>query len=227
MNTVADLKKRILLLLGDDVASGAGEPIYGGQYSEDALLAGVHAALDAVLPWVWKRSVFELNTSDDGYVFTLPDDFYQVEGIAESLSISNNTLVYGRYAPMETFRAREVLDSSQAYWMLFPRGKVTFSGKITLTAGAKMFYAATWTKPTDDTEVLETPEYALTALSLYAASNCLLGKAVAAANIRQYGTKVDSGNPEDNPMLSVSTYLQRVFDISVQRFPTMPRGVIQ
>jgi len=89
MNTVADLKKRILLLLGDDVASGAGEPIYGGQYSEDALLAGVHAALDAVLPWVWKRSVFELNTSDDGYVFTLPDDFYQVEGIAESLSISN------------------------------------------------------------------------------------------------------------------------------------------
>ncbi len=237
MNTVADLKKRILLLLGDDVASGAGEPIYGGQYSEDALLAGVHAALDAILPWVWKRSVFELNTSDDGgYTFTLPSDFYQVEGIVETITTSNttsnstysgNTKIYGRYSPLQTFQAKEMPDYSQNYWMLFPFGNITFTTQILSGANAKMFYAATWTKPTDDAEVIETPEYALTALSLYAASNCLLGKAVAAANIRQYGTKVDSGNPEDNPMLSVSTYLQRVFDISVQRFPTMPRGVIQ
>ena len=227
MNTVGDLKKRILLLLGDDIASGAGEPIYGGQYSVDALLAGVHAALDAILPWVWKRQVFDLTTTIDGYSFTLPSDFYQVEGVAESLSLSNNTRVYGRYAPLETFRAREIPDSSQNYWLLFPQGKISFSGKIDIKAGAKLFYAATWNKLTSDTETLETPEYALTALSLYAASNCLLGKASAAANIRQYGTKVDSGNPEDNPMLTVSTYLQRAFEIAVQKFPVMPRGVIQ
>jgi hypothetical protein len=227
MNSVGDLKKRILLLLGDDIASAAGEPIYGGQYSDDALLAGVHAALDAILPWVWKRSVFELNSSSDGYQFNLPADFYQVEGVTESVLTSHNTRLHGRYAPLETFKAREIPDSNLNFWSLFPQGKITFSWKIDLAAGARMYYAATWEKPTNDATNLETPEYALTAISLYAASNCLLGKAVAAANIRQYGTKVDSGSPEDNPMLTASTYLQRVFEVAVQRLPVMPRGVIQ
>ena len=227
MNTVGDLKKRILLLLGDDIASGAGEPIYGGQYSVDALLAGIHAALDAVLPWVWKRSVIDLNTSSDGYSFTIPTDLYQVEGVVESVTRSGTSMLYGRYSPMLTFRAQEVPDSAMNYWVLYPAGKITFATQISASAGAKMYYAASWTKPTSDASVLETPEYALHALALYAASQCLLGKAVAAANIRQYGTKVDSGNPEDNPMLTVSTYLQRVFDVAVQRFPIMPRGVIQ
>ena len=227
MNTVGDLKKRILLLLGDDIASGTGEPIYGGQYSVDALLAGVHAALDAILPWVWKRSVFDLTTSSDGYSFTLPTDLYQVEGVVESVTRSGTSMFYGRYSPMLTFRAQEVPDSAMNYWVLYPAGKITFATQISASAGAKMYYAATWAKPTSDASVLETPEYALHALALYSASQCLLGKAVAAANIRQYGTKVDSGNPEDNPMLTVSTYLQRVFDVAVQRFPIMPRGVIQ
>jgi hypothetical protein len=227
MNTIADLKKRILLLLGDDIASATGEPIYGGQYSVDALLAGVHAALDAILPWVWKRSVFELNTSTDGYSITLPADFYQVEGVVESVTRSGTSMNYGRFSPMQTFRAQEIPDSAQNYWTLFPNGKITFSTQIASSSGAKLYYAATWSKPTTDSSELETPEYSLTALSLYAASHCLLSKAVAAANIRQYGTKVDSGNPEDNPMLTVSTYLHRAFEVAVQRFPVMPRGVIQ
>ena len=227
MNTVADLKKRILLLLSDEVASGIGEPIYGGQYSVDALLAGIHAALDAVLPWVWKHQVFELNTSTDGYQFALPGDFYQAEGVVEAITISNNFLVHGRYAPMETFRARQLPDPGQNYWLLFPQGKITFSWKIDLKIGARMYYAATWNKPTGDSEALETPEYALTALSLYAASHCLLGKASAAANIRQYGTKVDNGSPEDNPMLTMSTYFLKAFEIAAQKFPVIPRGIIQ
>jgi len=227
MNTTADLKKRILLLLGDDSASSAGEPIYGGQYSVDALLAGIHAAIDAVLPWVWKRGIFDLTATADGFSFALPADFYQVEGIVESVTRSGTTMIYGRCSPMQTFRAQEIPDAGQNYWLLFPQGKITFSWKIDLTTGARLFYAATWSKPTTDSGELETPEYALTALSLYAASHCLLSKAVAAANIRQYGTKVDSGNPEDNPMLTVSTYLQRAFEVAVQRFPVMPRGVIQ
>jgi hypothetical protein len=136
-------------------------------------------------------------------------------------------MLYGRYSPMQTFRAQEIPDTGQNYWVLYPAGKITFANQIPSSAGAKVYYAATWAKPTSDAAILETPEYALHALALYAASQCLLGKAVAAANIRQYGTKVDSGNPEDNPMLTVSTYLQRVFDVAVQRFPVMPRGVIQ
>ena len=227
MNTVGDLKKRILLLLGDSISPNPGEPISGGQFAQDALLASIHAALDAILPWVWKHSVFELNTSPEGYVFTLPSDFHQVEGITESIVNRNNTYLHGRYTPLETFKAREIPDPLQNFWMLYPQGKISFSIKVDLKAGARMYYAATWSKPTNDSDMLETPEYALTALSLYAASNCLLGKAVAAANIRQYATKVDSGTPEDNPVLSASTYLQRVFEIAVQRFPAMPRGVIQ
>lgn len=237
MNTVGDLKKRILLLLSDDVASSTGEQIYGGQYGVDALLAGIHAALDAVLPWAWKRSVLDLNTSSDGgYTFTLPPDFYQVEGIVETITTSNSTpnlsycgstKIYGRYAPMQIFQAKEMPDYSSNYWTLFPLGKIAFATQILASANAKMFYAATWTKPALDITTLETPEYVLTALSLYAASNCLLGKASAAANIRQYGTKVDSGSPEDNPMLTMSTYFEKVFERTVQKFPSIPRGVVQ
>jgi len=227
MNTVSDLKKRILLLLGDDIASGAGEEIYGGQYSVDALLAGIHAALDSVLPWMCKHNVLLLTSSTDGYTFTLPSDFYQIDGITSSSYFANNTTVYGTFSPMETFRAREIPNTDDNFWILYPHGKIVFSKKIDLTAGAKAFYSATWAKPTTDITELETPEYAMTALSFSAASIVLLTKAVSGANIRQFNTKVDSGTPEDNPILKVSTYYQRMFDICVQRLPVLPRGVIQ
>jgi hypothetical protein len=227
MNTVSDLKKRVLLLLGDSVASGVGEEVSGNQYSVDALLAGIHASLDAILPWVWRKKIQALTTSTDGYAFTLPTDFFQVEGVVLSTKYLNEVVVYPVVPRMQVFSSGRIPDNDEPYFLMFPGGYITFSYKIDLTAGAKLFYAATWTKPTTDATPLETPEYALTALSYYAAAHCLLGSAVSTANIRQYATKVDSGNPQDNPLLNASTYMQRMFDIAVQRLPTMPHGTIE
>ena len=227
MNTVGDLKKRILLLLGDDVASSTGDQIFGGQYSSDALIAGIHAALDAILPWAWKRKVQPFTSSPDGFTFALPADLYQVEGVTLSTRTVKDITIYPIAPRMEVFKAGQVFDLDAPYFLLFPEGNIVFSYKVDLAAGAKLFYSATWAKPSTDDAVLETPEYALTALSYYAASQCLLGKAVASANIRQYATKVDSGTPEDNPILIVSTHFQKIFDVAVQRLPAMPRGTLQ
>ena len=226
MNTVSDLKVRVLLLLGDTVASGVGQEKFGSQYSVDALLAGIHASLDAILPWVWKKQVQALDTSSDGYTFTLPSDFLQVDGVAIKTQHLNVIVIYPSAPRMQLFEAGRIPDDDAPFFLMYPQGSISFSYKIDLTAGAKMFYAGTWMKPTTDETVLETPFYAFTALTYFAAAHCLLGRAVATANVRQYATKVDSGTPDDNPLLQASTYLQRMFEMAAQRLPSMPHGVV-
>jgi hypothetical protein len=91
--------------------------------------------------------------------------------------------------------------------------------------GATVYYSAYWAKPEDDEEALETPDIATAALTMFAASYCLLNSASQASSIRQFGTKVDSGKPTDNPLEQSSTYFMKRFEIELQRIPPSLKGM--
>ena len=105
----------------------------------------------------------------------------------------------------------------------FPEGKITFS-KAPSTDGIKLYYAAVWNKPADDTDVIDVPDVYLTAVSLYAAAYSLLNKATSAAQIRQYNTKTDSGTPEQNPSQRQADYLLKWFETEMNRHPVDIKG---
>jgi hypothetical protein len=214
--TFGDLKRKILLILADEVVQdGSGEGLVSGNtYSSDLLKDSVHAALDAITSRCWKNSV---STIAGGVLESdLPSDLIDIEAVYEK--------TIGSFIPKLSMLVGDLLgDASGNGWIPYPTGKISFMNSIGVS-GCTVYYSSTWTHPEDDVDVIESPGNADTCLILYAASYCLINTSVDAANLGNFKTKVDSGQPTDNPAKDMSTYILKRFDIELQRLPMMEKG---
>jgi hypothetical protein len=57
----------------------------------------------------------------------------------------------------------------------------------------------------------------------YTASHCLLPRSVNSAQIRQFNQRVDSGNPEHNPLKAESEWLLQRFYAEMKLMPSYVR----
>lgn len=207
MTTILELRERVGRMLSDPTLSG---------YDVGLFFDSLNAALDAILPWVPKTATNTI-TGSGAKIYTLPEDCYQVETCvvdADGELLPQAILIPGYYHG----------DSIKATndWLEYPEGSISFSKEISVGETYTLYYLAHWTKPTEETEEstdLEPPEYTHYALTLYTTAAMLLPAAISAAEVRQYATKVDSGNPEHNPMMETSKYLLRLFVDEMNRHP--------
>ena len=215
--TFADLKGKIIRVLGDIVVPGGsgGEPLAGTTYGEDLLKDAVHAALDAITIRRFKSSVVQV-AGDYGQM-DVPEDLIEVEAI---LDVTNN--IFLEQVPMKVGKGLSA--NGQLGWYIYPTGTIVFTNDLG-DSGAELYYSAYWVKPEDDEEELETPDICVSALTMFAASYCLLNSASQASSIRQFNMKVDSGKPTDNPLEQSSTYFMKRFEIELQRIPPSPKGI--
>ena len=217
MSTLADVKLRTLNILGDTKKTDS-DPIEGNQYGSTLLLDGACAGADAILAWISKTSVGTLVCDGEETEFDLPADLYRLDGVWDVNS--KVFLSMQRVMAGDTWANTSFSDTSFMEW---PEGKITFS-KAPSTDGIKLYYAAVWGKPDKDTDVIDVPDVYLTAIALYAAAYSLLNKATAASLIRQYNTKTDSGNPEQNPAQRQADYLLKWFESEMNRHPVDLKG---
>jgi len=221
--TVGEMKARIIDLIGDtmavdDIYATPLSPVRGGQTSASILLSSIESALDAIASRSWKPSVFEIGAGLTS--FDLPDDLIDVEGVRD--------LTTGELMPQ---MALQVGGAFQNGWMLYPAKQITFANPVGLK-GVRVYYSAVWAKPETDSvyfdvidEVpLDAPLVFNTAISFYATSYCLLERANESAILRQYNTKVDSGQPVDNPLKDMSDVMLSRFEIEMKRFPQKQKG---
>lgn len=209
MANLEDIKARVIFLLGDDPDEG------DSSYTDDLLLDAVGAAHDAILPYVWKPATAAL--AADTSTFTLPSDLYEVQAVWDASAgyfIDPAILTPGEPSASDTGNA----------WFEYPSGTLNLYNAIG-SSGGILYYAATWSKPTIDADVLEVPEYALTGLTYYGASYATLYKASSAARLGNYKTRQDSGTPEDNPLLTYSTFLLKRFEYEMARMPKITKGM--
>lgn len=213
MATFADLKKRALLLLKDTEKTENGV-VFGEQTSAEILKAATIAALHAVASRVWKPA--ELTIAKDVTSVDLPDDFIDVVGVYLA--------DLGAFIPEVGMNSGDkyVLGSGNAY-VMFPDGKITFTNKVG-TNGGKLYYSAMWTEPSDDTDEIEAPASTHHPIVLFIVSYVLAANAVASARIRQYNTRVDSGQPDDIPAKTMSEYFLKRFESELARIPVKTRG---
>jgi len=214
-----DLKRKVIRILADDIVEpDYGETVGGTVYSADTLKDAICAALDAITVRIWKSQTEDIDGGESEY--DAPDDAIGIEGIYDK--------TVGSFLPMMGLRANKntLVGVETNAWIDYPEGTIAFVN-ILGTDGAKIYYSASWTKPVDDDDALEPPESTVTALVLFAASYCLLNKATGSANIRQFDTKVDSGQPTDNPLKDMSDFFLRRFELELQRIPTRQKGITQ
>jgi len=218
MTTYAELKRDILRLLGEDEESGS-DPVAGEGVSAALLQDAVHAALEAITTRVWKRSKTTILTTtdpavEDTYQFTLPTDLLDIEAVYYHS--------VGQFIPQLDMKVGNQFASGAGQaWILYPEGQITFTNEP--DASLDIYYSALFTLPTDDDDVLDCPRAALTAVAYFAASYCRIPDASSAASIRQYNTKVDSGQPTDNPVAEYSDWLLKRYEAELQRLPMMKK----
>lgn len=204
MATFGELKSRILRLLGDPSGEG---------YSQELLMDAVQAAQLAILPWMPKTAVTSLAAGDT--VYTLPADFYAVETVV--VTSTGECLPAAMFSPGQYHGA---YISGTNDWIEYPAGSLTFSKE--LPEAYDLYYLATWTELTESTDnayTLEVPPQAIVGMVFYGAAYALQPIAVGTAEIRQFGTRVDSGNPEHNPLQKSSLHLLNLFQNEMNRHP--------
>lgn len=209
-----DLKQRVLYMLEDPAGDGV---------TEEQLLGACYAALDAVLPWYPKAASTSLIGDGSSRSFDLPVDFYEVEAVVldeTGLILPKAVFIPGQYIGENIQQDND--------WILFPSGKISFSKPIDGGATYTLYYSAIWGKPpttNPDGTALETPDFLLTGLTFYMAAYLNAPGASSTASVRRFATRVDSGNPEHNPMQKAVVFLMTLFQQEMNRLPKRTRGV--
>ena len=219
------LKSRLLRILGDtpivlgaaDEETGIFTPIHGSQYDADLLLDAICAALDAITVRIWKQVTVAYAGGVGIRTCLLPSEFIAVEGVYDNH--------YQVFIPRIDLRAdRTLFDVWANAWFEYPTGTLQFMNDI--QNGVTLYYASHFTDPsiidtadyngyddvtgiTIDDFVMDFPDIAINAVVMYSASYCLNQKAVRSAGIRQFNTKVDSGQPGDNTEQKMADHFLR------------------
>lgn len=206
MATYSELKGRVQRLVDDTLEDQV--------YADELYLDAIQNAFMAILPWVPKTGKATLTADGSKVEFDIPVDLFEVEAVIDSSD--GQVLPKGQLVPGKYFG-----DSNQgaATWVLFPNGKITFSEAP--SEDIVLYYLASWTLPTitSGNGAMEPPDYATTGITLYAAAHVILPTGVSITELRQFNTRIDSGNPEHNPVQKAADYLLKLFLSEMNRLP--------
>lgn len=208
MTTVGELRLRILRLLGD---------IEGAGYSDELIVDAIGASFHAILPWRPKTASITLTGDGDTVTFALPDDLYEIEAVIDDES--------GEVLPRSVLSPGQKVgqySTNVNQWIEYPYGSITLAKALNTNETYTLMYLAYWNKPDTATsldEQIEPPDIVLTGLTLYASAYAILPTAIGVAEIRPFNTRIDSGNPEHNPMQKTAIYLLDLFAKEMNRHP--------
>lgn len=197
---------------------GGDEPLY----SDELITAGLMESLHAILPWVAITATSEFDGNGTTHQFELPADLYEVQALHSS--VTNSFIPRIGLFPGSIWMSGEGTAMDEQSFIEYPDGYVSVSVPPSANDTLTVYYTAYWPETTDPGDSLTPPASAYAAMCYYAASYCLQTKGQSAANIRQYNTKVDSGNPEHNPVLELAKFYLKKFDSEITRHPTTQRG---
>jgi hypothetical protein len=216
MTTVAELKADIINLLGEEQAEGV-TPIAGTTTPAAVLLKGIHAGLLALSSRYWKSAVLEVPADSEATEINSPADLIAVEAFYDTkLAV---------FIPQKLFQVGEGITGSQIQnsWYPYPAGKISVTKA--LADGGQLYYSAHWTLPDSDDDTIEAPVLCSTFITLYAVSYCLLRKANEQGEIKQFATKVDSGNPLTLPAKELSDFYMKRALAELQFIPMKQKGI--
>lgn len=212
-----ELKRAVLDLISDvAVEADIYDDLHGVQTNSLTLKNGVVAAISASCTRVWKQAIIDIPEGSTS--LALPSDLIEVEGVRDG-----NT---NKFIPRVPVKVNQIFERG---WITYPNGFVTFT--TALEKGGKLYYSALWNVPSEDVYgniddfEFDFPFSLYTPIMYYTAHFALLTRASQGAVIRQYNTKVDSGDPLDNPLLQVAQKLHQQFEIELKRIPETQKGV--
>jgi len=199
----------------------------GTAYSAALLNDGVCHALDAILAWVPDRSYYDIAGDGVKRSFDLPDNFYEIEAVIDK--VQGNIIARAVFAPGQYFGT--TMHASNT-WRLTTDDKITFAQIPTSDETFEVWYTRYWDHPAvaegenPSDQDLPVPAWVDCALAYAATAYCLIPTAIASSDVRQWNTRVDSGTPEENPVMRTVDWLYKQFINEMNTNPRHPKATL-
>ena len=99
-------------------------------------------------------------------------------------------------------------------YYVWPDKNINFNPYVPNAYVYRVYYIAYYDVIVDDNSAITVPGWAIEAIKMYAAGRTLEDQASTMALLGQFRTRVDSGNPEDQPILRLAqSYIQQFWEI--------------
>lgn len=200
----------------------------GAKWSDEQLLDCVGWALDRFCQHTAVASATSFSGDGSTYEFPIPGNCYEPITRAGVVALSEDDkidylepirltpgTVWQDTAPSETSLPRGFMEWPTGTMRL---GFVPKDGS-TLT----LYYFAYWDRPVEDASELDIPRWAEEAISLLTGAIAMNPVGVQASRIGRWDDKLDSGNPEHNPIHRQAEFFYRMYDEVLRRHPPQER----
>lgn len=145
--------------------------------------------------------------------FYLPDDrFEKVDISGQVYYVDGSQTVF-----LDPIRYTEVLNRHSEGFCTYPTGVLNLSSAIGSGRVLYVDYFAYWPRPVNDTDTIDIPRWATMALSFLIGVYALTGYGMREADISQWKTRRESGNPEDSSLRSQQEWLLKMYERELAR----------
>jgi hypothetical protein len=149
-------------------------------------------------------------TLADGYVVEVPEDCMQIHAVyvsSEGYYLHN----FGVPASMEGIG-----------WIEWPRGSLTIIGETAASITVSLLYYAYYPEleeDTDDDDDIPIPNWAVWPIASLAAYYAHIPESVSRSNLAQWNIRIDSGDPEHNPLMKQARFLWDCYWAEIGKWP--------
>lgn len=174
--------------------------------TDPIILDGILAGISAIATRVPRQVAVDVVADGTTKVFALGNNVIAVETVWNP----NDGVFYERFP----FGSGAVFSGPQQ-WFERPAGTINFlsAPKSDLVA----YCVADYDRPSAMDDDIPVPDRLIGALGYYVAAYVVSPEASGVSQIRPYGTRIDSGDPEDNPLLNMTLFFMHLFEREMAR----------
>lgn len=203
-----DLKNRCRRLLQD-----TSDDKTNTTYADDDMLDYVNSALVDISSHTAKKVEWITTLEQPASQLEMPADFMKFGPIAVQVQgLYWQFMEPYTWQPSDTLPTPYAFSLSQNGYFEWPKGTINFTWLVPANMKLRFDYFGYWSPVIDDNSILNMRQmWMADALQWNILFRAMLKIATQAANLRQYNIKVDSGTPEDNPMLKMAREFRKFY----------------
>jgi len=176
--------------------------------TDELILDGIRAAQAAISSKVPQREAIALVVDGSSVQYILDARIRRVESIVDETT--KEVLARLRFGD------GLALSGGQAWWE-YPRGTIRFV--VPPTNDLTLYCTTDYTTPTTVNDDVGVPERLIPAALYYVAAYSMLPDAIGISSTNPFKTRIDSGNPEHNPVKDSVVFLMRLYEAEMSRIP--------
>lgn len=161
-------------------------------------------------------------TAEDGLTsFSVPSNAMESVNLSGMIYLKRGTKLI--YANPVKYNVATRMGTSSLSFYLMPERTVNFNLPLQVGDEVNLFYFAYYPHPTQDSDEILSPDWSVAAVNYLIASHAFSPQGGRSAQIRQWGQKPDTGNPEDNSLQNQSQWYLTMANHELARWPRQDR----